>query len=263
MEAINIRNALNKPNNYNQKSPKTAAQYPHSSFTMDRQRSSVQEANRNRTLTFDEKTTLDPNFITRQFKGKYRYLSKQLLEDPNFLLIEGASSSARLRLHSPTVKKLSNKELNDLKQKAIEADRRYKKRLEAAIKIQRFWRKIKDSATHKRLHWKAFQTMKQVEQELGDEDDLGENLNIDNDDVCIPNLIVQNEPRTFAYEKKEDKQKEGSRLTIRQISLLVALYKGWKTRRIIRNEHLKNLKMEIGFMIKNKQSDLNDEEIKH
>jgi hypothetical protein len=129
--------------------------------------------------------------------------------------------------------------------------------------IQRFWRKIRDIAPHKRLHWKAFQNMKQVEQEFSDEDDLGENLNIDSDDVCIPGLMVQNEPRIFASERRKNKPKGDARLTQRQISIIVALYKGWKTRRIIKNEHLRNLKTEIGFMIKNKQSDLNSEEIKH
>ena len=48
-------------------------------------------------------------------------------------------------------KKISDREISRIKQQAIEAELRYKRRLDAVVKIQRFWRNNKDNVTERRM----------------------------------------------------------------------------------------------------------------
>lgn len=158
-----------------------------------------------------------------------------------------------MRPESPGESKLSNNEISRIKQQAIEAEKRYKMRYNAVVRIQKFWRKIRREFVQNRVEYRSMQIQKKVD-DLNNFDEIDDQL----DPVSIIIPLTQNNKigSTFIDRKNIN-------LTQYQKDKLLGLFKGWKTRRILRNQHLKGLKNEIGFMLKHKQNDLNSDELKH
>jgi hypothetical protein len=126
-------------------------------------------------------------------------------------------------------------------------------RFNAVVRIQRFWRKIRQEFVQNKIKQRSKQTQKQVI-EPNQYDHIDGIL--DHVSIVMPLTQSNRMGRTFI-------NSETNELTQYQESKLLGLFKGWKVRRILRNQHLKGLKNEVGFMLKHKQNDLDDQELKH
>lgn len=100
------------------------------------------------------------------------------------LCIEHSITDNQNRLKSPSGRRLDTEELNRIKQQALEAEKRYKRRLKAVVRIQRFWRKNRENATQKRLEWTAMQEMRRV-QESYDREYFKNNLRKQQEEVSL------------------------------------------------------------------------------
>ena len=108
-----------------------------------------------------------------------------------FLDLDVSMGNTRNRMQSPSASKLTNLEVQRIKQQAVEAEKRYKKRLKAVVKLQRFWRRIRPYATQKRLEWQAKQAIRQVRTDIEQDYDFNErmdDLNVDVTSIKIPDF---------------------------------------------------------------------------
>lgn len=126
-------------------------------------------------------------------------------------------------------------------------------RYNAVVRIQKFWRKIRREFVQNRMEFRSMQIQQRVD-DINNFDQIDDQL----DPVSIIIPLTQNSKigNTFV-------DKNNMILDQYQKDKLLGLFKGWKTRRILRNQHLKGLKNEVGFMLKHKQNDLNSDELKH
>lgn len=100
------------------------------------------------------------------------------------VFIDEVGTDPQNRLQSPSGRRLDVGELNRIKQQALEAEKRYKRRLKAVVRIQKFWRKNRENATQKRLEWKAMKEMRRV-QESYDREYLKNNLRKQQEEVSV------------------------------------------------------------------------------
>jgi len=172
------------------------------------------------------------------------------------------------RINAPSIAqdrrdKMTNDEIVKAKLAAIEAEKRHKRRNKAAIKIQRFWRKIRDELFQKKLRWKTMKSANKIKENYDRDQEaieyIPEKLQYIKQEK--PQIISQEVP-TFELNSMVRVVKQGKEKELQNKNeLFLALFKGWKTRRIIRNEHLKSLKYEISVMLKNSKSRLTEFQI--
>ena len=151
------------------------------------------------------------------------------------------------RAKSPSGQKMESHEINRIKQQAIEAEQRYKKRIKAVVKIQRFWRKMRKVARQKRIRWK---TLKAQGTSKSEHFPQAEKWVVQPESFV--NLLYKTQ-RNDLDQTNLRKRFEGSLICFmsnKQKEKLKAFYYGWKTRKILKNEHLRDLKSEIWIMIK-------------
>lgn len=83
-----------------------------------------------------------------------------------------------------------------IKSQALEAEKKYKRRLKAVIRIQRFWRKNRENATQKRLEWKAMKEMRRIQDSYAREydDEVSEDIVCDMGSISIPFIPRSDSP---------------------------------------------------------------------
>lgn len=192
--------------------------------------------------------------------SEFKHNEYQIPQRENFRVREQNPASHRVK--SPKSSKLSKEEIHRIRLQAAEAERKYKVKQDAAKRIQRWWRRNKEKLINK-FEYKAKQALQEATQSMENLDTIDDVI-IEADSIRIP--IVQNEApgRQFLnnYETVQKTVYE-PQLSTTQKQRVLALFLGWKTRRILKNQHLRDLKSEIGYMIKLKRDDLSDEQLKH
>ncbi|CAI2363976.1 unnamed protein product [Moneuplotes crassus] len=189
------------------------------------------------------------------FEGRFvkqYHRDKQRFHDVN---------KSRKRLKSPAAEKLSKDKIKRIRQQSSVAERKYREKLDAVKLIQKCWRKHRHG-TIKQLENKAEKVLQEdVANDLENLDSYDDVI-VEADSIQIP-IVKHDAPGRHFDSAFETRKRVAPEISSYAKEKLLALFKGWKTRRILRNQHLKELKVEIGYMLKLKKNDLNERELKH